>query len=179
MRLFVGIALEDGVAERLKRLTGALRRADDGLRWSAPEAWHVTLQFLGGATEAQYACLAERLRTVEAGPVTVRLSGTGTFERAGVFFAEVEVSPELTALAQDVAAATARCGFVPEERPYHPHITLARRRDAQGAKRLRELGRVPAELQAGFVAQEFLLYESRPAAGGSEYIVRERFSLRP
>ena len=51
MRLFVGIALDPALAEALIRLTARLRRADDHLRWSSPDAWHITLQFLGSTDQ--------------------------------------------------------------------------------------------------------------------------------
>lgn len=179
MRLFVGIPLAASVSEELSKLAARLRRKDDGLRWPAPESWHVTLQFLGSVDEQRYGCVVERLGEVRSAAVHVALEGVGVFDRAGIFFAGVKVSPELVALQQRVTAAMEGCGFVPEERPYHPHITLARSKGREGARVLRGLkGRVQREPKfGGFVAEEFLLYESLPEPGGSRYVVRERFRL--
>jgi 2'-5' RNA ligase len=153
-----------------------LQTSEDGLRWSAPESWHITLQFLGNTPE--YECIVARLRELRSPSLPVQLEGLGFFERAGVFFAGVRLTPELSALQQPVTAATGLCGFVPETRPYHPHITLARSK-SKGVKALRELnGRIHREPRfSGFVAEEFVLYESVPAAKGSHYEVRERFPL--
>ena len=98
----------------------------DGLRWSMPESWHITLQFLGSTGETQYECVVARLRALHAAPVPIELDELGFFDRAGIFFAGVAFTPELLARQQQVRAATIPCGFTPEERPYHPHITLAR-----------------------------------------------------
>jgi 2'-5' RNA ligase len=70
---------------------------------------------------------------------------------------------------------------LPETRPYHPHITLARSK-AKGSARIRDMQALQAGLRrvqkfTAFVAEEFVLYESVPAAGGSLYKVREHFSL--
>jgi 2'-5' RNA ligase len=179
MRLFAGIPLADEVVEELAKMTARLRRKEDGLRWSAAEGWHVTLQFLGSVDAERYECVVARLREVRGVAVPVRLEGVGFFERAGVFFAGVRVSPELVALQRRVTAATERCGFVPEDRPYHPHVTLARSKGRERERAMRALKtRVTREAKfSEFVAEEFLLYESFSEPGGSRYEVRERFLL--
>jgi len=179
MRLFIGIPLAGAVARDLSAVSARLRSKDDGLRWSAPESWHVTLQFLGSTSPEQYRCIGESLRGLRSPPVPVQLESLGFFDRAGVFFAGVRLTPELTALQQQVLAATAPCGFPAEAREYHPHITLARSKGKEGRhgiQRLRnEIQRQPAF--AAMDAREFLLYESFTEASGSRYEVRERFPL--
>jgi RNA 2',3'-cyclic 3'-phosphodiesterase len=178
MRMFVGIPMGEAATEELSRLVGRLRGREDGLRWSRPESWHVTLQFLGSVSEAQYGCVVERLRGVRVQPVFVRLDGVGMFERAGVFFAGVKVSPELIELQESVVEVTGPCGFVAEERAYRPHVTLARSRGREGAVALRGLKERVREVRfSGFVADEFVLYESLSETGGSRYLIRERFGL--
>jgi RNA 2',3'-cyclic 3'-phosphodiesterase len=176
MRLFVGIPLAAAVIEELSAISLRLQSKEDGLRWSAPESWHITLQFLGNTP--QYECIVERLRELRSPPVPIQLEGLGFFERAGIFFAGVGLSPELQGLQQRVTAATGLCGFIPETRPYHPHITLARSK-GKGAHRLRELkGRIHREPRfTGFVAEEFVLYESVAGPKGSRYEIREQFLL--
>lgn len=179
MRLFIGIPLEEAVIEALSKTASRLRSKDDGLRWSVAESWHITLQFLGKTNEDQYGCLKEHLRELRYRVIRIHVRSLGFFDRAGVFFAGVAVSPELIELQKRVTAATAHCGFEKEKREYEPHITLSRRRERSGAQSLRKLkGRIDAETDFGdFTAKEFLLYESVPQPGGSKYIVRERFSL--
>jgi len=177
MRLFIGIPLASAVVHELAALSARLQSPNDGLRWSREEGWHITLQFLGQTSDEQYACVTAALRGIRHTPFEIYLDPPGFFDRSGVFFAGVRVSAELIALQQLVTAATKRCGFVPEDRPYHPHITLARDKGGhQGARKLKS--RVPAGVQfSHFSAREFLLYQSFPGPGGSRYEVRERFEL--
>jgi 2'-5' RNA ligase len=107
----------------------------------------------------------------------VRLEELGFFERAGVFFANVGLTPELLSLEKRVAAATGLCGFAHEARPYHPHITLARSKgDGRGLRDLKaRIQRQPVFTR--FVAEEFLLYESHLSSSGAHYEIRERFKL--
>jgi 2'-5' RNA ligase len=131
MRLFVGIALAGAVVRELESVAARLRSSvvsgDGGLRWTEPDSWHITLQFLGNTTPEQYSCLMEQLGKVRSAPAPVQLGSLGCFERAGVFFADVAVTPGLAALGRSVVAATGKCGFAAETRPFHPHITLARK----------------------------------------------------
>jgi RNA 2',3'-cyclic 3'-phosphodiesterase len=179
MRLFVGIPLAPAVIDELSAISVRLRSSEDGLRWSEPESWHVTLQFLGSTGQEQYECTAARLRELHAHSVPIQLEGLGFFERAGVFFAGVNPTPQLLALQQLVTIATGPCGFIPETRPYHPHVTLARNKGKGRSKGLRELKsrtrRQPAF--TSFVAHEFVLYESVTKPTGAVYEIRERFRL--
>lgn len=177
MRLFIGIPLDSSVVMELAALADQLKAPNDGLRWSAEAGWHITLQFLGKATPEQYGCVTSALRRVRHTPFNIELDSPGFFERAGVFFAGVRVSPELTELQEGVVKATGPCGFVPEDRPYHPHVTLAREKGGLWAMRQLE-SRVPADVRfSSFRVTEFLLYESVPGPEGSRYEVRERYEL--
>ena len=179
MRLFVGIPLAAEVLEALDRLCRSLRSNGDSLRWSTPETWHITLQFLGETVEEKYGALVHQLRSIRSPRVPIWLEGTGIFDRAGVFWAGVNVSPELRLLERSVVAATAQCGWAAEQRPYHPHVTLARAKGDDRVRALRRLqGRVKREPKfPPFDATEFLLYESFLGSGGARHDVRERFPL--
>jgi RNA 2',3'-cyclic 3'-phosphodiesterase len=204
MRLFVGIALADEVTRELSALTARLRSGGvsvaSSLRWTAPNSWHITLQFLGNATPEQYDCLTARLGDVQSLPVRVELGSVSCFDRAGVFIVDVAATPALTALSRSVMAATAQCGFPRESRPFHPHVTLARKAGVKGTMDqekkkasaptraagsdpqggLRELVARTSSAPAfsRFTALEFLLYESHTEAAGARYEVRGRFPLQ-
>ncbi len=179
MRLFIAIPLGEAVEAELKRLTGRLRPAASHLRWSHPESWHITLQFLGNTTEEQYACLLPRLSELKASPIAIEFDGLGVFERAGVFILKVAPTPALVALQKKVVAATQPCGFEPEDRPYHPHITLARSNAGNRGRELRSLlERAGERVRFEQIhATEFRLYESHLSATGSKYEVKCRLPL--
>ncbi len=179
MRLFVGIPLAAEVSGELAAIRRRLESATDGLRWTLPASWHITLQFLGNASREQCASVAERLRALRPPPVPVALEKLGVFDRAGVLIVTVRPTPELLGLQERVTAATRPCGFIPESRPYQPHITLAR---AKGEGRRNGLGALQTRIRqqpgfSRFSAREFFLYESFLAPAGARYEVRERFSL--
>ena len=180
MRLFVGLAVDEAVKETLEKLTLRRRAKDDGLRWSTPDQWHVTLVFLGEVDDEARGRLVRELGEVRQSALTLRMERLGVFARAGILHAEVEVSPELLRLYEAVAAAVQRVGLEMEERPYRAHITLARARNKDGGKTIARLRRSAQQqkLNARWEAAEFLLYESQLSPSGSRYVVRERFGLQ-
>jgi 2'-5' RNA ligase len=181
MRLFVAIALVPEAAAALAGVQALLSAAGPELRWSAPQSWHVTLQFLGNANDEQLACLQTQLHGVRGTSVPIQIESLDFFDRAGVFHAGVALTAELLALQQRITAATRICGLVPEDRAYHPHITLARTKGRAGASALaplkKALQRTRLDLKAEFVAREFRLYESIPGMDSSRYEVRAEFPL--
>lgn len=180
MRLFVGLAVDAVVRETLERLTLRLRAKDDGLRWSTPDQWHVTLAFLGEVDDGARAALVRELATVRQAPLKLHMARLGVFERAGILHAEMEVSPQLLRLYEAVAASVTRAGLAVEDRPYRAHITLARSRNRDGRKAIARLqsSTERQKVSAQWEAVEFLLYESQLSPGGSRYVVRERFALQ-
>jgi 2'-5' RNA ligase len=179
MRLFVALPLSSSVGDEIAGISERFTFIGDGLRWTARAAWHITLQFLGNSNPDRLVDLLANLRKVQSPPVPIKLGALGFFDSAGVLFVEVDLSPELLGLQQEVVQATSQCGFRPEDRPYHPHITLAR---AKG-KLHKEQGRaLDAKMPDGirfsrFVVSEFLLYESFLGSEGSRHEVRKRFRL--
>ena len=184
MRLFVGIPLADAVARELASVIARLRegestRPGSRLRWTAPDSWHITLQFLGNATPEQLECLKVRLGEVRAAAFPVELGELGCFDGAGVFFADVTVTPQLAALERSMVAATGPCGFAVETRPFHPHITLARAKGQGRGTELRDLQSKVRNQPAftRFMAREFVLYESHLGTDGARYEARLRVPL--
>jgi 2'-5' RNA ligase len=187
MRLFIAIPLAvataSDIAAEVDRLQSSSRNpaASANTRWSEPDSWHITLQFLGKTTPEQYDCVVGRLHELHHASVPIQLGPVGTFPRAGVLLVGVQVTPGLAILQQSVLAATSPCGFLPEPRPYHPHITIARRK-GKGKGRDRDFHNLqlhpdPLPRFTSFTAESFNLYESVPTPEGSRYEIRESFAL--
>jgi RNA 2',3'-cyclic 3'-phosphodiesterase len=176
MRLFIGIGLPLSIAETLAKSGRALIRqnSDAKIRWTPPENMHVTLSFLGQVHEARLDVIEEALANVHAPCMKLALDGLGTFDRVGVLYAEVKKSSALLALAEQVMAAMQTVGFPHEDRPYLPHITLARTRDRI---RLQSSATDDPAFHQSFDAAEFRLYLSLTLPGGAQYDVLRSFPL--
>jgi 2'-5' RNA ligase len=181
-RLFTGIAIPAAQVPEVVECSEVLTAEHSHLRWSAREGWHVTLQFYGMVTTGQEACLRQVLTQVRGSVSSLQIRGLGLFERAGVLLAEVMPSADLSALQRAVVTVSRSCGFLPEERPFHPHVTLAHRPRGDRTEWQQALSRMLPRYQeqpSGSVrVSEFALYESLPGPAGSRYQIIERFPLR-
>jgi 2'-5' RNA ligase len=176
MRLFIGIGLPLSIAETLAKSAPPLilPASDAKIRWTPPENMHITLSFLGQVHEARRETIEQALATIRALRMRVELNGTGIFDRVGVLFAEVKHTAGLLALAEQVVATMETCGFSRENRPYSPHVTLARTRDRL---RLSSTTAGDPAFRQSFEATEFRLYQSLTLPGGAQYQVLRSFPL--
>jgi 2'-5' RNA ligase len=170
MRLFIGLPVPPELARALVRFTQSMEIPKTPL--TPPENIHLTLVFLGEVAELTVPLIDRELSELTFAPFHLQLTGLSTFQRAGVLFAEIEPARALLQLQARVAASMARCGFAPEDRPYHPHLTLARFR---GPLR-RKVSVLPASLQRGFPVDAVNLYRSSLSPNGSHYEVLVRRS---
>ena len=176
MRLFIGIGLPALIAETLAKSAPRLISPATGarIRWTSPANMHVTLSFLGQVHEARRDAIEQSLAVIRAPRLHLELDGIGTFDHAGVLYANVKHTPALFALAGQVMAAMAACGFRREDRPYSPHVTLARTRDHL---HLRSNPPDDPALHQAFEAAEFRLYQSLTLSEGARYEVLRSFAL--
>jgi RNA 2',3'-cyclic 3'-phosphodiesterase len=176
IRAFVGVGLPDPHRLLLAAYLDACRPAAPELRWVTEANLHLTLRFLGQVAGPVLETLATSLRKVPVEPFQLRLGGLGNFGRgaaARVVWIGVAAGGEpLRALAAEVEEVCSAAGLQPEDRPYSPHLTLARARDRRGA-RIPDLP-APPELPPWRV-EGFRLYRSRTGSGGAVYSVLEEF----
>lgn len=96
---------------------------DDALRFQPSSSAHLTLMFFRELMEIEYrgVCMAAQSIAAATRHFTVRTNGIGTFGSRGretVLYFDVVFSDELARLKK-------RCPW-PNEKPFHPHITIAR-----------------------------------------------------
>lgn len=167
MRLFTALDLPGEITARLRAFVDRLRSSAK-LAWSPVENLHVTTKFIGEWPEPRLREIEDALGSVPPpGPVEIAIRGIGWFPNARnprVFWAGVESGPQLQTLARDTERAVATLGVPIEDREFHPHLTLARRRDNAPLDKLRELLATADRTDFGaFSATSFFLYKS---AGG-------------
>lgn len=130
MRTFVALDLPEGFVYETGRLARRLARSIEG-RFMPPESYHVTLAFLGDVDERGVASALGALDDAcrAASPVSVACSGLGTFGRSSDATLWLGLAPSegLAALAADLRDGLARRGATFDEKPFKPHVTLARR----------------------------------------------------
>jgi 2'-5' RNA ligase len=129
VRAFVALVPPDDALAELAAAVAVLPH-EPRLRWSPRGQWHLTLAFLGEVDELARDRLAERLARAARrhAPVELALAGGGRFGDR-VLWAGVDGDRAgLRLLAGSVRAAARRAGLPVDDRPYRPHLTLARAR---------------------------------------------------
>ena len=173
MRLFVAVEFPDPVraslaelaaelaAELVAELTAPRPSRPPQLRLAAPERMHLTLAFLGEVAEPRLPGLQERLAR-SAGrhaPMQLRLAGGGRFDGSVLWVGVDGDVKRLRQLAGSVAGAARHSGIAVEDRPYRPHVTLARARPPADLRPL--AARLEGYRGPGWTASEIVLVRSR------------------
>ncbi len=127
MRLFIALPLSEEARQQMLNAAETVRAQVPTANVTRAENLHITLAFIGESmrVDALKSCIDAVCRT----PFTITLGGSGRF--GDLIWAGVRVSPPLAALERRLRAALANAGFQTENRPFRPHITLAR--EAAGA----------------------------------------------
>ena len=187
MRLFVAIDLDDDVrraiAAEQKRLMRELP-GESSLRMVRPEQMHLTLAFLGEVDEVRGAAIVGAMRgDVKAPPFPIVYAGLGVFPPHGaprVLWLGVTTGRDAAiAVQRQIADRLTRVGIEPEQRVYHPHLTLARWRTSTPADRRRLLAADHGAQIARVDAAAVTLYQSRLSPSGPSYTALAEAAFRP
>jgi len=176
-RLFLAIDPPDGINREIARIQSRLQRIVTGdVRWVKPGGVHLTLKFFGDvpAKEIEPISAASLKAAAVAAPFTLSFRGLGTFppaRRPRVVYLGMEGDTKrLAAFQAEIEAELADRGFPGEERPFLPHLTLARIKSLEESDRLfRELAESKAYEAGQFTATELCLFKSELAPGGAIY----------
>lgn len=174
-RLFLAIDIPEADKEKLQRLQQGLTTA----RWTPPQQMHITLHFLG---ETALQPITNALEGIQPPALTLQTKGLGTFpqrRQARVLWAGVEHDQALVDLYHQLATALQTTGYIPETRPFHPHVTLARFRLPPDPTAVAEYMQAHTPLAyEPFTAKSVILYESQLGPQGAVYTVRHRLRVR-
>ncbi|MYL53148.1 RNA 2',3'-cyclic phosphodiesterase [Pontibacillus yanchengensis] len=128
---FIGISLPREVAAHLSRWQSAMKQHANYKNWTDSDDLHITLKFLGAATEKKIKKLCNEL--VECGytsTFSLNVEGFGFFGKPTsprVIWAGVEKTNSLLLLQEKIDQVCSELGFEKETRVYKPHITLAKK----------------------------------------------------
>lgn len=173
LRLFTGIAIAPAVLEKLACVLGELRPLAK-VNWTPVENLHITTKFIGGWPEERLTELKAALEKVEFGKAfDISIAKFGYFpnpHHPHSFFAGVQGGPELAALAGRIDEALLPLEIRKEDRPFTPHLTLARVKKNQNVRELRQHIAKMTDFEFGrFTVSGFHLYLSKPGLSNSIY----------
>jgi 2'-5' RNA ligase len=165
VRLFVALELPEAVVEALVRWAHAAERP--GLRLLAPESLHVTLAFLGSRPDEEAGAIGEAVAACAAPVPSLRLAEPAWLGRGTALSLDlVDGSGACAALQRRVSdALVALDAYTPEERPFRPHVTVARVRRGQRVSKALPDPPDPGE----FAGTAVTLFQSLLSPRGARY----------
>jgi RNA 2',3'-cyclic 3'-phosphodiesterase len=180
VRLFVAIAIPSEVRSALEAFVNELKKFAPKTKWVRTENLHVTLKFLGETDRAKLGQIESNLKAIRnTEPVELEFRGLGFFpneRRARILWAGMESSVNLNVLAQDIDRSMHELGFPLEERPFTPHLTLARFNPPGLPPNLAAVVRDRASSEFGsLTTRELHLIESKLKSTGAEYTTLKSF----
>lgn len=184
IRTFIAVEIDEATRKDLADEVAYLRHQAPKVRWVEPEAYHLTLKFLGGVAEPELPEIFEamELAAAEAEPFSLEITGLGVFPNLHAprtVWAGCGLGADaLSTLAQTVESHLDAVGYPPERRPYHPHLTLGRVKQPRDGAGLADALADAARTQFGLVdVDEVVIFMSERRKSGPRYTPMQRIAL--
>jgi RNA 2',3'-cyclic 3'-phosphodiesterase len=183
-RTFIALMIPSDWTDYLAAVSRDLAAKTQGLSWVRAENVHITLRFLGDLDDSGVQRVCELVARGIAGEQApkARLGSIGAFPNLTrprvVWVGLAEGSEAVAALARSVNGALERGGFGTPDKPFRPHLTLARVRErARFLEAIREAAPANAPPAAALDRVHVMKSELHPA--GARYTALTEVRLRP
>jgi len=143
VRLFIAAEFDQSLRRELDRSAQLLGSGCVRASLTRRENYHLTLVFLGEVSPDRLSSAAAAMDECGSTPIPVVIGAPGRFRQRGgdTLWRGVEADEALFELQSRLTARLRSRGFVPEERAYRPHVTLARRAVLREGVTLSSLGK--------------------------------------
>lgn len=183
LRFFVAIPLSRAVEEGVGGVLAGVSKYRE-VRWVSKAQLHITLLFIGAMEETLVPRLEEELWKISglAESFDVEIGGIEAFprlDRPKVLFIPVIRGQEgFQKLKRALTNSLEGFGVEPEEKEYHPHLTLGRVKEKDDAKAAVETLQktCPAHWEP-WRADRFVLFKSQLTSNGSIYTRLREFEF--
>jgi 2'-5' RNA ligase len=178
IRVFLAIELSSGIRKNLSSLQQQLKATLPPINWVRPESIHLTLKFLGYVDPSLVSQLLSALEPIgeKHAPFSVAIQGLGVFPQVKhprIFWVGLTGNTQaLQDLVFEIDVVLETMGFPPEEKTYHPHLTLARikRENAKVGSALIRTKALESDQHLGtLVVDGFTLFQSDLDSSGARY----------
>ncbi|GIN38827.1 RNA 2',3'-cyclic phosphodiesterase [Heyndrickxia oleronia] len=162
---FFAVPIPSAIKNKLFEWCDEIKKDYPFKRWVHQEDYHITLAFLGNAEINQLNLALNLMKEslLEISSFRLQINHIGIFgrnETPRIFWAGVHESNELNKLRVNVYEKCIQSGFQLDEKPFRPHITLARKWEQSfGAFSLSSLQEKFTKME-DFNIEEVVLYET-------------------
>jgi RNA 2',3'-cyclic 3'-phosphodiesterase len=184
IRSFLAIELPKPILRKIEEVQGDLRSTRADVRWVNPEKIHLTLKFFGNIEESRiepiFKSIEEPIRNTL--PFSLEVRGVGAFPHLRnprvIWMGLVDGREVLVSFQKQIETQLEKIGFQPEDRPFHPHLTLGRMKSSRGKEEL--VGRMERNKEeefGDFQVERVILFKSDLKPSGPIYTLLKEIKL--
>ena len=185
IRAFIAIIPPTTLQQTMAEIRQVFQRLSLPWRWVPPDHIHLTLRFLGNVPDESVISLLQAIEQASQGQTAfpLRARALGCFPhpaRPRVLWVGLDdPSQALGRLNERLIAALTPLGFPPEDRPFHPHLTLARVQNRSPSSQLLPMLQTYQNRDFGeFLVTHIYLVKSQLQRGGSLYTILRSVTLQ-
>lgn len=184
IRSFLAIELPKPILRKIEEVEADLKSTHADVRWVSPEKIHLTLKFFGNIEESRidsiFQSIEEPIRNTPS--FSLKVLGVGAFPSMKsprvIWMGLVNGSQILTSLQKQIETQLEKIGFQPEDRSFHPHLTLGRTKSSRGKDGLVERMEKHKEGEFGdFQVERVILFKSDLKPSGPMYTALREMKL--
>lgn len=183
MRAFLAVDPPEEIFNEIIKIQERLKKTIGGdIRWVRPEGIHLTLKFFGYVYQSDVANISlvvkNNVANMKALMLNVRnLGAFPSLNRPRVLWLGLDGDTDaLISLQVEIDTGFQEYGFKKEERPFRPHLTLARIKEPRGLDGLAEAVKKNEDYNAGsFTISGLTLFKSELRPTGAIYTKLSHF----
>jgi 2'-5' RNA ligase len=183
IRAFIAIDTPESAKQIIKSIQDKLKHIDDAkVTWVRPQGIHLTLKFLGDIKNSQIPEISDCLRKCASAVSPFELTSTTCgafpgFRNPRVLWVGLDGGRPLIQLQFDIRKSLEQLGFDPDNKDYHPHLTVGRVKYIQTDSHLPKEFKETTFPQIVWQAPDVRLMSSILKPSRAEYEVIERYDF--
>lgn len=177
IRAFLALDPPENILRTIGDLQNRMKKFLKGeIRWVNPKGIHLTLKFFGNISAGDVPVIVDSLRPVTSvtRPFALEIRSAGVFPNASrprvLWLGMGGETARLVSLQAQIENVLAGAGFPKEDRPFRPHLTLARIKSPKGLAGISNLLETRDGYEAGaFTGGGLTLFKSDLTPKGAVY----------
>ncbi len=176
IRAFIALEFDKEIQEELKRIQILLKRKIKGhISWVKTGNIHLTLRFLGNINTAQSIQIQEIISGIclKNEKIKIKLGSLGVFPNFNkprvLWVAINEGAEKISFINSYLEKDLQKINFPNEEKPFHPHLTLARIKHLESIANIEQIIQEAAPQEISSYIEKIVLFKSTLTTRGAIY----------
>jgi len=186
LRLFLAIDIPSEIREELTKIQNHFKSLSLSASWVRPDNIHLTLKFLGNTEPEKIPQIVETMNTCvgSIAPFSLSLTEVGGFPNLNqprvLWVGLADSQGFLVSAQKNIDQNLSRLGYDADNKPFFPHLTLARIKSPKGRQGIKEkIASLNMDETKPFCISSIKLYKSDLTPRGAIYTSLHEFNINP